>query len=85
METNMQRRVTIGEYEVSIQADRSDDSPRPGYVVRYSIIRTDGRPVRDDLLQVQSYDLIDGTDYFVSVDAALNYGEEKARQDVAAF
>ncbi|WP_427309014.1 hypothetical protein [Cupriavidus sp. H39] len=81
----MQRRVTIGEYEVSIQADRSDDPHRPGYVVRYSIIRTDGRPVRGALLQVQSYDLIDGTDYFVSVDAALDYGEEKARQDVATF
>ncbi|WP_434033669.1 hypothetical protein [Cupriavidus sp. a3] len=81
----MERRVTIGEYEVSIQADQNNDSSRPGYVVRYSIIRTDGRPVRGDLLQVQSYDLIDGTDYFVSVAAALDYGEEKARQDVATF
>jgi hypothetical protein len=75
----------IGKYEVSIRADQNDDLSRPSYVVRYSIIRTDGRPVRGDLLQVQSYDLIDGTDYFMSIDAALDYGEEKARQDVATF
>ncbi|CAG2126825.1 hypothetical protein LMG31506_00191 [Cupriavidus yeoncheonensis] len=81
----MERRVTIGEYEVSIQADQSDDPSRPGYVVRYSIIRIDGRPVRGDLPKVQSYDLIEGTDYFSSIDAALDYGEEKARQDVATF
>ncbi len=81
----MERRITIGDFEVSIEADERGDPDKPGYVVRYSIVRTDGRPVRDDLLEVQSYDLIEGTDYFSSVDSALDYGEGKARNDVATF
>lgn len=81
----MQRHITIGDYEVSIEADHGDDPLRSGYVVRYSIARTDGNPVRADFLKVHSYDLIDGVDYFGSADAALGYGEEKARDDIAAL
>uniref|UniRef100_UPI003F495D2B hypothetical protein n=1 Tax=Cupriavidus yeoncheonensis TaxID=1462994 RepID=UPI003F495D2B len=85
----MERRVTIGDYEVSIQAEQSYDPADPalavGYVVRYSIVRKDGRPVRADLLRVHSYDLIEGISYFQSIDEALDYGEAKARHDVATF
>uniref|UniRef100_UPI003F49420E hypothetical protein n=1 Tax=Cupriavidus taiwanensis TaxID=164546 RepID=UPI003F49420E len=85
----MQRRVTIGEYEVLLDAERHFDPIQLelaiGYVVRYSIARTDGRAVRGDLLSVHSYDLIDGAGYFHSFDAAFNYGEAKARADIATL
>ncbi|CAG2161259.1 hypothetical protein LMG26411_08108 [Cupriavidus numazuensis] len=85
----MKRRVTIGEYEVLIEAvqqlDPAQLAAAIGYVVRYSIARTDCRPVRGDLPSVHSYDLIDGTDNFHSVDAALDYGEAKARDDIATL
>ncbi|MCY1215237.1 hypothetical protein D9M68_646550 [compost metagenome] len=85
----MQRRVTIGEYEVLIEAEQHLGPAQLvgaiGYVVRYSLARTDCQPIRGDLPSVHSYDLIDGIDYFHSVDAALDYGEAKARDDIATL
>ena len=85
----MQRRVTIGEYEVLIEAEQHLGSTQLvgaiGYVVRYSLARADCRPIRGDLPSVHSYDLIDGTNYFHSIDAALDYGEAKARDDIATL
>jgi len=85
----MQRRITIGEYEVLIEARQhvglSQLVGAIDYAVRYSIARTDCRPIRDDLPSVHSYELIDGTEYFHSVDAALDYGEAKARDDIATL
>ncbi|RAS10406.1 hypothetical protein [Cupriavidus alkaliphilus] len=85
----MQRRVTIGEYHVLIEAEQHLGPTRLAgaidYVVRYSITRADCRPIRSDLHSVHSYDLIDGTDYFHSVNAALDYGEAKARDDIATL
>ncbi|CAG2159041.1 hypothetical protein [Cupriavidus numazuensis] len=85
----MQRRATIGEYEVLIEAEQHHGPTQlagaVGYVVRYSLARTDCQPIRGDLPSVHSYDLIDGTDYFRSVDAALDYGEAKARDDIATL
>lgn len=85
----MQRRVTVGDHQISIEAEQKYDPVAPavviGYTVRYSIARTDGRPVRDGLLSVQSYELIDGTEHFPTIDTALDYGEAKARNDIATF
>ncbi|GJG98157.1 hypothetical protein [Cupriavidus pauculus] len=85
----MQRRATIGEYEVLIEAEQHHGLAQlagtVGYVVRYSLACTDCKPVRGDLHSVHSYDLIDGVNYFRSVDAALDYGEAKARDDVATL
>uniref|UniRef100_Q46P42 Uncharacterized protein n=2 Tax=Cupriavidus TaxID=106589 RepID=Q46P42_CUPPJ len=87
--SDMQRRVTIGEYEVLIEAEQHLGTTQLagaiGYVVRYSIARPDCRPIRGDLLSVHSYDLIDGTDYFRSADAALDHGVAKARDDIATL
>ena len=89
LRSDMQRRVTIGEYEVLIEAEQHLGPTQLvgaiGYVVRYSIARTDRRPVRGDLLSVHSYDLIDGTGYFHSLDAAFDYGDAKARDDIATL
>ncbi|MFS8931231.1 hypothetical protein [Cupriavidus taiwanensis] len=85
----MQRRVTIGEYEVLIEVEQHLGPTQLvgtiGYVVRYSIARTDRRPVRGNLLSVHSYELMDGTGYFHSLDAAFDYGEAKARDDIATL
>ncbi|PLP97964.1 hypothetical protein [Cupriavidus pauculus] len=78
----MQRLVRIGEFEVSIQARLNDNSDHPGYVVSYSIVRSDGSPVRDNLPKVQSNDLIDGTEFFSDLELAMQYAEDKARDNV---
>lgn len=85
----MQRRVTIGNHQVLIETEQKCDPGAPtvviGYAVRYAIARTDGRPVRDGLPSVQSYELIDGTAHFPTIDTALDYGEAKARNDIATL
>ncbi|MCY1482976.1 hypothetical protein D9M68_165440 [compost metagenome] len=85
----MQRRVTVGDHQVSIEVEQKYDPDAPavaiGYTVRYSIARTDGWPVRNGLLSVQSYELIDGTEHFPTIESALDYGEAKARNDIATF
>lgn len=53
--------------------------------MRYSIARTEGQPVRDGLPSLQSYELIDGTEHFPTIETALDYGEAKARNDIATF
>ncbi|PLQ00332.1 hypothetical protein [Cupriavidus pauculus] len=83
----MQRLIAIGGCEVLIEVEQSFDPDQSAgltnYVVRYSISRHDCQPIRDNLFSVHSYDLIDGTDYFHNVEAALGYGEEKAGNDIA--
>lgn len=86
MRVDMQRHVTIAEYEVLIEAEQHRDPYNSAngteYAVHYSIARTDGRSIRDGLASVHSYDLIKGNDYFSRLDAALDYGEAKARDDI---
>ena len=89
METKMRRDVIVGDHRVSILAEPKHDPRRPanvaGYSVRYKITRTDGRPVREGFVLVQSYELNVGTDLFSTAEAALDYGEAKAREDVSTF
>lgn len=85
----MRRYVTANEYEIFIEAEERRDHFRLAkakeYKVHYTIVRTDSSAVRNDLASVHSYDLIDGNDYFNSIEAALDYGEAKAREDVSTF
>lgn len=85
----MQRSVTVGNHRASIETEQKYDPVAHAvairYTVRYSIARTQGQPVRDGLPSVQSYELIDGTEHFPNIDTALDYGEAKARNDIATF
>ncbi|MGO4332099.1 hypothetical protein AB4Z48_34880 [Cupriavidus sp. 2TAF22] len=85
----MHRDLNVGDHRLSIQAEQKPDPWRPaevlGYAVHYSIIRTDGRPVRPNFQIVESYELIDGTYLFPTSEAALDYGEAKAREDISTL
>lgn len=85
----MHREVVIGQHRVSIRAepktDEGESADVAGYAVRYTIARTDGAPVRPNFPTVCSYELNLGTSLFPSVEAALEYGLAKARDDIATF
>ncbi|WP_354682036.1 hypothetical protein [Cupriavidus necator] len=83
----MQREVVVGHYRVSLQAEPKCEGDEPGrvtgYSVRYTLARTDGAPVRPGFPTVSSYELNVGTDLFPTVEAALDHGLVKARDDIA--
>ncbi len=85
----MHKEAVIGQYRVSIDAEQKpgpgDPSGAMGYAVRYTIARTDGAPVRPNFPTVCSYELNVGTTLFPTVEAALDYGLAKARDDIATF
>lgn len=85
----MHRDLTVGEHRLSIQAEPMPAPRRPaevlGYPVRDSIIRTDGRTVRPHFQIVESYELLDGPHLFPTSEAARDYGEAKAREDISTF
>lgn len=85
----MQRDVVVGQYLVSIRAEPkcegSEAGKVTGYSVRYTLARSDGAPVRPGFQTVTSYEFNVGTELFPTVEAALDHGLAKARDDIGSF